>query len=58
MYRTDKTPILFEIKDYNRNIPTEEINKFIRVINGNNYNNLLICLKMAAYNGNYINKFY
>jgi hypothetical protein len=32
MYRTDKTPILFEIKDYNRNIPTEEINKFIRVI--------------------------
>ena len=33
MSRTDKTPILFEIKDYNRNIPTEEINKFIRDIN-------------------------
>lgn len=33
MSRTDKTPILFEIKDYNRNIPTDEINKFIRDIN-------------------------
>ena len=30
MSRENQVPILFEIKDYNRNIPSEEVNKFIR----------------------------
>jgi hypothetical protein len=36
MSRNDNIPILFEIKDYNRNIPTEEIQKFIRDVTDNN----------------------
>jgi hypothetical protein len=44
MNRTDKTPILFEIKDYNRNIPTEEINKFIRDINEHKISGVFISI--------------
>lgn len=36
MTRENAVSILFEIKDYNKNIPTEEINKFIRDVKENN----------------------
>ena len=44
MSRPDKTPILFEIKDYNRNIPTDEITKFIRDINEHKISGIFISI--------------
>lgn len=44
MTRTDNIPILFEIKDYNRNIPTEEVTKFIRDVTDNNMSGIFISI--------------
>jgi len=44
MTRNDGIPILFEIKDYNRNIPTDEVNKFIRDVNDNDMCGIFISI--------------
>lgn len=44
MTRTDGLPILFEIKDYNRNIPTDEVNKFIRDVTDNDMCGIFISI--------------
>jgi hypothetical protein len=44
MSRNDNIPILFEIKDYNRNIPTEEVQKFIRDVTDNNMCGIFISI--------------
>ena len=44
MTRNDLPTILFEIKDYNRNVPTEEINKFTRDINERKINGIFISI--------------
>jgi hypothetical protein len=44
MTRNDNIPILFEIKDYNRNIPTEEVQKFIRDVTDNNMCGIFISI--------------
>ena len=44
MTRNDLPTILFEIKDYNRNVPTEEINKFTRDINHHKINGIFISI--------------
>lgn len=44
MSRVDGLPILFEVKDYNRNIPTDEINKFIRDVTDNDMCGIFISI--------------
>jgi len=44
MTRTDGIPIMFEIKDYNRNIPTDEITKFVRDVTENNICGIFISI--------------
>ena len=44
MYRNNLPTILFEIKDYNRNVPTDEINKFTRDINLHKINGIFISI--------------
>ena len=44
MMRKDTLPILFEIKDYNRNVPTDEVNKFIRDVKDNNMCGIFISI--------------
>jgi hypothetical protein len=44
MNRNNLPTILFEIKDYNRNVPTDEINKFTRDINERKINGILISI--------------
>jgi hypothetical protein len=44
MNRNNLPTILFEIKDYNRNVPTEEINKFTRDINLHKINGIFISI--------------
>lgn len=52
MYREDKPTILFEIKNYNKNVNNEEVNKFIRDINNKN-----ICGIMLSINTGICNKY-
>jgi len=44
MSRNDNIPILFEVKDYNRNIPTDEITKFNRDIIDNDMCGIFISI--------------
>jgi hypothetical protein len=44
MTRNNLPTILFEIKNYNRNIPTDEINKFTRDINHHKINGIFISI--------------
>jgi len=44
MTRNDNIPILFEIKDYNRNIPTDEVTKFIRDVTDNDMCGIFISI--------------
>jgi hypothetical protein len=44
MTRKEGLPILFEIKDYNKNIPTDEVNKFIRDVKDNNMCGIFISI--------------
>ena len=44
MSRVDGLPILFEIKDYNRNIPTDEVLKFQRDVREHDINGIFISI--------------
>jgi hypothetical protein len=44
MSRENFIPILFEIKNYNRNVPTDEVNKFVRDINDKNMSGIMMSI--------------
>jgi hypothetical protein len=50
MFRDDLVPILFEIKNYNRNVPTDEVTKFIRDVNEQNMNGIMISITTGICN--------
>lgn len=52
MYREEGIPILFEIKNYNRNVPSEEVNKFNRDVIENNMCGIMISISSGICNKN------
>jgi hypothetical protein len=50
--RTNMSPILFEVKDYNVNVPIHEIDKFIRDVNENNISGVMLSISSGIANKN------
>ena len=50
MFRENLVPILFEIKNYNVNIPTHEVTKFIRDVNEQNMCGVMISISTGISN--------
>ena len=48
--RSDKQPIIFEVKDYSINVPNTEVDKFIRDINENKMNGVMLSLSSGISN--------
>jgi hypothetical protein len=48
--RVNERPILFEIKDYSRNVPIDEIDKFIRDINEMNMSGIMLSISSGISN--------